>query len=187
MAMPNELPRTVSPALATTAYVSGAMCLLGAGLAVLACVQAPPRGSPFDRPLANFPTFQVVTQVMAGIALLRMPGLLNAQRKKLWEEKETADASGEELKPSDPALLDAAIPDFAWLLLIFGMLSVLPAVSLYLGGGYVIGSIPLVLFCPAAIVTGIVAISRGERGGIAGILFGVAGIALWVWVLVNLR
>jgi hypothetical protein len=151
------IPAPLSPRFVAAVYVSGALAGLGAGLALLGqlSLQSPLLGG-----YGHF-SIAVFTQGFAAFTLLTLPSQVNNRRRELLARREAGDASVTfvEMAPRSESV---------WLGVLFGMLGVVSFT---------------VLFAPAAIVAGVVALANRHLGGLIGLGLGVGGVSLWLWLV----
>jgi hypothetical protein len=95
-----------------------------------------------------------------GVMVLQTPSKLETSRRERLARLEAGDAT---LALSDkPHISDSAMMAF-----IFGMT----------------GLVAVALFSPLAVIFGVVALFRRSLGGLIGIVLGLAGIGLWLWMV----
>jgi hypothetical protein len=154
------IPAPLSQTVQTAMYVSGVLCLLGGALAGLAWFSAGER--------AGFAaSFSTVLQLMMGVTVLRTPERMQQQRKKRLKDYQASAPPG-----APPPVEKPRPPDAVFLSTIFGILSLFSA-----------GAVA-VLFGPAAVVCGMVALSQGHLKGLIGIGLGVVSLIVWGLVFV---
>ena len=161
----------MSSTVQTAMYVSGVVFLLGGvlmGLVWLAAMQGAMRGgSPSVSPLGVF------FSLLMGANLLRMPQQMQQRREKRLKEYQVLAS----VSPgATPPVEIPRPPDAVFLSTLFGTLSLLsPLISSLL---------MVVLFGPAAVVCGIVALAQGHLKGLIGLLLGVVSTIVWGLVFV---
>jgi predicted RNA-binding Zn-ribbon protein involved in translation (DUF1610 family) len=157
------IPGPLSQTVQTAMYLSGVLCLLGcvvSGLVWLAGVQGRMKSGSLSAPL-----YGVIFQAMIGLSMLRMPDRIQQLREKRLAEYRASASPG-----APPPVETPRPPDAVFLGTIFGILSLFSA-----------GAVA-VLFGPAAIVCGLVALAHGRLKGLIG--FGLGVVSLIVWGLV---
>jgi hypothetical protein len=151
MAKTITIPAPISDNLALAMRVSGIVCLGLAAFGAFAVLAGISAGGFCGA---------VYLPGMIGVGLLSMPGALNKQRAKLLDKRAAAFAKGDPTyfieKPSDP--------DPVRMSLLFGLLALV--------------TVPI-LFGPAAVVTGIIALDQGHPKAWFGVVMGVVGLAVW--------
>jgi hypothetical protein len=155
MANPITIPAPISRNLALAMRISGIVCLGTAALGVVALLEG---GLPVSG-LSGFCSAAFLPGLI-GVSLLSMPDKLNKQRAKLLDKRAAAFEKGDPTyfieKPSDPDLVRMS--------LLFGILTLV--------------TVPI-LFGPAAVVTGIIALNQGHWKALIGVVLGVVGFAVW--------
>jgi hypothetical protein len=162
------IPAPMSGAVKTGMYVSGVVLILGGVLAVWlvgmqgGCLSAPELCG-------------VIWQVMIGVSLLRGPERTQQLREKRLKQYQAS------APPGAPPLVEIPQPPgatgAALLSGVFGALALMsPLVS---------SLVMVVLFGPAAIVCGIVALSHGHLKGLIGLVLGVVSMIVWGLVFVS--
>jgi hypothetical protein len=154
-----EIPAPLSKTVQTAMYASGVVCLLGAALAGLVWLGTGGRAG-FG---GSFSTF---LQLGIGVALLRSPSQIQQLREKRLKEYQEFAPPG-----APPPVEKSRGPDVVVLGGLFGLLSLVSVA---------------VVFGPAAIVCGIVALAQGHLKGLIGMALGVAGLIGWGVVFVYL-
>jgi hypothetical protein len=178
------IPAPLSSTVQTAMYASG-VALIGAGvqLAVLwlAAMQGPGRMSGATYPLygvffsvmacATYPLYGVFFSVMAGIRVLRMPQQAQQFREKRLKEYHASAPPG-----APPAVEMPRVPDMVFLSGLFGTLALAAPLFSSL--------LMVVLFGPAGVVCGVVALSQGHLKGLIGLVLAVVGLIVWGLLLV---
>jgi hypothetical protein len=153
--IPAPLSKTVQAAM----YASGVVILLSGGLSGLvwlAGTQGPLRGGSPSVPLSG-----VVMSLVMGAAMLSMPARIRQLREKCLQEYQASAPSG-----APPPVEIPRPPDVVFMGMMFGVLSLIS-----------------VVFGPAAIVCGIIALARGHLKGLIGIVLGVVTLIGWALAL----
>jgi hypothetical protein len=151
MAKPITIPAPISSNVALAMRISGIVCLGAAAIGAFAVLGGLSVGGFWGA--AYLPG-------LIGVSLLSMPGTLNKQRAKLLDKRAAAFEKGDPTyfieKPSDP--------DPVRMSLLFGFLALV--------------TVPI-LFGPAAVVTGAIALNQGHWKALIGVVLGVVGLAVW--------
>jgi len=158
LTIPAPVPGTMRAAM----YASGVVLILGGVLVVvlqLAATQEPGGLRP------TFP-YGVIFSFLVGFGAFRMPHQIQQQReKRLQDYKASAPPD------APPPVEISQPPEAVSISILFGTLSlVAPLVSALL---------TVVVFGPAALVSGGVAVMQGHAKGLIGILLGAAGLIVW--------
>jgi hypothetical protein len=188
------IPAAPSSTVRTAAYVSGAVLMLGGVLAWLHSTVAIPalggrgfasflflldRAFPMDvaipalggRGFSSFSMLGLFLSLIAGFTILRTPGRVQELREKLFKEYQASAPLG-----APPPVELPRDPDMVVLSVIVGLFSLgFPLVAPLLMG---------VLFGPAAVVWGVVALSQGHFKGLIGLVLGVVSLIVWGSVFV---
>jgi hypothetical protein len=151
MAKTITIPAPVSDNLALAMRVSGLVCLGTAAVSAFAVLSGLAVGGFWG---------VVYLPGMIGVGLLSMPGTLNNKRAKLLDQRADAAEKGE----LTCFIEKASDPDPVRMSLLFGLLAVV--------------TFPI-LFGPAAVVTGIIALNQGHGRALFGVVMGVVGLAVW--------
>jgi hypothetical protein len=162
------IPAPMSEAERAAVYTSGVVLILGGVLAAvlqLAAMQGP------GLPRPTFQLYGVIFSFIVGAGMFRLPHELQEQREKRWQDyKASAPAD------APPPVEVSRPPDAVSISILFGTLSLAaPLVSALL---------TVVVFGPAALVSGAVAMMRGHAKGLIGFLLGAAGLTVWGLVFV---
>lgn len=164
MSKVTPIPAPLSRSVEVVMYVSGILCLLSAATIFLGSLSAA-GGSLHGLSLGT--TFIMSFQVGLGGCLLTMPGRLHQGREELLAKQrassEMDDPARIEVRPPPPDLVLISI----------------------LCGGLSIISWPI-LFAPAGIVCGILAVAKGHFKGLIGVVLGLVGLAGFVFLMIYL-
>jgi uncharacterized membrane protein HdeD (DUF308 family) len=162
------IPAPISDAVQAAMYASGAVLILGgllaAGLRFAATVESG----------ASLPTYQmygVIFSFIVGFNLFRMPRQVQEQRKK-----RSHDYRASAPPDAPPPVELSRPPDAPSISILFGVLS--------LAAPLVSAMLTVVVFGPAAIVAGVVAVMQGHTKGLIGCLLGATGLTIWGLVFV---
>lgn len=158
------IPAPMSNTAKTAIYASGVVLILGGVLALVigfAAMQEPSPGR-----FSSMPLFGVFISVMAGFNFLRMPQRTQELREKRLKERQASAPSG-----APPPVEIPAPPDAVSLSFLFGILS--------LAAPLVSSLLTVVVFSPAAVVCGIVALAQGHLKGLIGMALGAAALIGW--------
>jgi hypothetical protein len=144
------IPPPISANLGVGMRITGILCLCKPGLIILVlwfvnCLRTS------EGLRSNF--WELLLPLIIGAHLLGMPSSRKAERAKLLKERDAAAKKGDAMlyveHPADPAMVTMSL----WL------------------GSIAFVTIPL-LFGPAAIATGLVAVARGHWKGLYGLVVG---------------
>lgn len=158
------IPAPVSGAVQAAMFTSGLVVILGGILAVVLQLAAmPEEGLPRT---TSFQWYGVIFSFVAGFGMIRTPNKLQQQREKRWQDYKAAAPPN-----SPPPVEISRQPDAVFISILFGAMSLAaPLVSALL---------TVVVFGPAAIVCGAVALLQGHVKGLIGFLLGAAGLIIW--------
>jgi hypothetical protein len=157
----------VSGAMQAAMYSSGVVLILGGVLAAvlqLAAIQGP------GGPRLPFQLYGIIFSFMLAFRLFRQPHQVQEQREMRWQDYKAS-------APPDapPPVGLSSPPDAVSISILFGGLSLMaPLISSLL---------TVVVFGPAALISGAVAMTAGHTKGLLGFFLGVAGLTVWGLVL----
>jgi hypothetical protein len=162
------IPAPVSGTLQAAMYTCGAVLILGGLLAAglqLAATQGPGPLRP------TFHLYGVIFSLMVGFNMFRLPHQIQEHREKRWQDYKAS------APPDAPPPVELSrAPDAVSLSILFGTLSLAAPLFSSL--------LTVVVFGPAALVSGAVAVAQGHAKGVVGLLLGAAGLTVWGLVFV---
>jgi hypothetical protein len=158
------IPAPPSIIVRAAMYASGA-ALIGGGILVI-LVQLADTGGPGGMGLSCSPLYAVILSVLAGIRVISMPQQRLQLRAKRFRQYQAS------ARPDTPPLVALPQPpDMVVLSVLFGALALAsPLVSALL---------LVVLFGPAALICGVVALCQGHLKGLVGMALAVLGLLVW--------
>jgi hypothetical protein len=164
------IPAPMSSTVRAAMYASGALLILGGAVAVL--VRLAEVQVPGGRGATSFPLYVVLFSVLLGYRVLSAPQQTQQLREKRLNEHQASAPPG-----APPPVELPRLPDMVSLSMIFGALALTsPLVSLLL---------LVVVFGPAAVVCGVVALAQGHLKGLIGMALGVVGLIVWGLVFIH--
>jgi hypothetical protein len=165
MSMTIAIPPPISANLGVGMRITGILCLCKPALLLIfwfVSHRLRPVGV-----LQSSILWEVLLPLMIGVYLLVVPGFRKYERAKLLAQRDFAAKRGVAIlyvdHPADPAMVTMSL----WL------------------GSIALMTIPL-LFGPAAIATGVVAIAQGHRKGYYGIVFGAITLGAVIYFVSQL-
>jgi hypothetical protein len=145
-------------------YISGALLILGGILAIL--VRLADVRVPGGIGASSFPLWSVLFSVLLGYRLISIP-----QQTDQLREKRLKQYQASALPDTPPPVEIPRSPDMVFLSVMFGTLALTsPLVSVLL---------LVILFGPAAVVCGVIALGQGHLKGLVGIVLGLLGLIVW--------
>jgi hypothetical protein len=156
------IPAALSGTVQTAMYASGGVLLSFGVLSGLLWLGDAPGASRGGFP--RVPIYAVWYSLLVGVGLLSMPRQIQQQRDKRMKEHKASAPRG----APPPAELPRP-PDSVFLSTMFGVLAMFSVA---------------VVFGPAAIVCGIVAVTEGHLKGLIGTTLGLVGLIVWGLVFV---
>jgi uncharacterized membrane protein HdeD (DUF308 family) len=157
------VPAPISGAVQAAMYVSGVVLILGGVLAAVLQLAA------------SFPLYRVflcvIFSVPMGVKELGLPAQIQQEREKRLKQYQAS------APPGAPPLVE--IPRPPDMVLVSGQFGILALVA-----PLVSSLLTVVVFGPAAVVCGAVALSQGHLKGLIGFLLGAAGLIVWGLVFV---
>lgn len=164
------IPAPMSSSVAVAMYASGVLLLLGGVMAVfirLAQAHGPGVSG------AGFSWYGILFSVMMAFGVMRMPQQTQQLREKRLKEYQKSAPPG-----APPPVELPRLPDTVSVSILFGTLSLIsPLVSSLL---------LVLLFAPAAVVCGLVALTLGHFKGLIGVVLGIVSLIVWGLVFVYL-
>jgi hypothetical protein len=157
-----SIPAPLSSTVQTAMYASGGLLLVVgvlSGLIWLSNTQGPSRGG-----FPPVPIYAVYFSLVVGAGLLSMPSQIQKQREKKLKEYQTSALPG-----ASPPVEIPRPPDMVFLGTMFGTLAMFSVA---------------VIFGPAAIVCGTVAVTKGHLKGLIGMVLGIVSLIVWGIVFV---
>jgi hypothetical protein len=163
------IPAAPSSMVRTAAYVSGAVLILGGVLAsLLSMATIPVMGG---RGFTSCSMLTLFLSLMLGFKILSTPGRVQELREKLFKEYQASAPLG-----APPLVELSPPPEMESLSLLFGILSLVSPLFSSL--------LMTVLFGPAAVVCGVLALAQGHLKGLIGLVLGVVSLIVWGLVFV---
>ena len=158
------IPAAISITARTAMYMSGALLILGGILVVL--VRLTDVQGPGGIGVSSVPLYAVFFSVFMGFSVINLPQQTHQLREKRLKEYQASAL------PDTPPLVEMPQPpDMVSLSLMFGILALTsPLVSALL---------LVILFGPAALVCGVVALCQGHLKGLVGMGLGILGLIVW--------
>jgi len=162
------VPAPLSTALQAGMYAVGVVFILSgalAGLLGLAAMQGPAG----MRPAGIAPLYGVVFTVIWGFSILNMPQRMRQAREgRLKAYQESAP-------PGGPPPVELPRPaDMVVLCILLGAMALVAPLGSSL--------LTEVVFGPAAVVCGAVAVAQGHLRGLIGLALGLVSLIVWAWV-----
>jgi hypothetical protein len=145
-------------------YASGLVLILGGILAALIQFSAMP--GPGEIGFVRYPLYGLFFSVIIGVFFLRLPQQGREFREKRLQEYRAAAPPDAPLPVEIPAP-----PDTVSMSLLFGVLALVAPLASSL--------LTVMVFGPAAVVCGVVALSLGHLKGLIGMVLGIVGLILW--------
>jgi len=158
----NIIPAPESPTVLQARTICGIVCVLGGVLCLFALLAVSASAGRMDLRLLGVTAIHFTN----GILMFSTSPLERIREKRLAERDAAPPEKKEEYVEIPPR-----ISDIAQISLLTGILSWV--------------SVPVV-FGPAAVVSGVMAVSRGHRSGLIGIILGLVGLVGWAVVFTML-
>jgi DNA-directed RNA polymerase subunit RPC12/RpoP len=160
------IPASMSGAMQAAVYTSGVVLILAGVLAAVLWL-AGMEGPGVPRP--TFQLYGVLFSFMMAFNMFSWPQQDQQQREKRWQDyKASAPAD------APPPVEMSRSPDAVSISILFGALALTaPLISTLL---------TVLVFGPAAIVCGVIALAQGHLKGLIGMVLGVVGLIVWLLV-----